>query len=202
MTEVAEKQVEFGSYLVTSFPDWLPKMYEMEAKKREADFLIEVANTTIDKLKEAQVQINDPKLTKLLDANIAEQEDVVQVNERSLAEQDKLIDELCNSQMKREDVAILSMENRLEEMMEESESMTSNYKVTQNLANNGDQNAKGRLAELRAEITEFELSIKSLEAQLRLLKEQVTLNQTKDRFLGTFLLPFASRGLLLAKLLP
>ena len=179
MTEVAEKQVEFGSYLVTSFPDWLPKMYEMEAKKREADFLIEVANTTIDKLKEAQVQINDPKLSKLLNVNIAEQEDVVQVNERSLAEQDKLIDELCNSQMKREDVAILSMENRLEEMMEESESMTSNYKVTQNLANNGDQNAKGRLAELRAEITEFELSIKSLEAQLRLLKEQVTLNQTR-----------------------
>ena len=147
------------------------------------------------------MQINDPKLTKLLDANIAEQEDVVQVYERSLAEQDKFIDELCNSQMKREDVAILSMENRLEEMMEESESMTSNYKVTQNLANNGDQNAKGRLAELRAEITEFELSNKSLEAQLRLLKEQ-NLNQTKDRFLGTFLLPFASRGLPLAKLLP
>ena len=142
-------------------------------------------------MKEVQVQMNDATLTKLLDVNITEQEKVIEKNEKSLIDQDELIDELCNSQMKREDVAILSMENRLEEMMEQSMDMTSNYKVTQNLANNGDQNAKGKLAELRAEITEFELSIKSLEAQLRLLKEQVSLNQSKRQVSGD--LPIAIR---------
>lgn len=191
VTEVAEKQREFGSFLVSSFPDWLPKMYEMEAKKREADFCIEVATTAIDKMKEVQVQINDPLLSKELNANIAAQEDEIQGKEDIITEQGKLIDELANSQMKREDVAILSMEDRLEDMMDEGEHMTANYKVTQKLANSGDQNAQGRMPELRAELTEHELAIKSLEAQLRLLKEQVKLNTSKRQVSGE--LPIAIR---------
>ena len=146
-------------------------MYEMEAKKREADFNVEVAKTAIDKVKEVQVQMNDMELTKLLNVNIADQEETIENNGKNRAAQDKLIDELCNSQMKREDVAILSMEDRLEEMVEESVHLTQEYKSTQSLANSGNQNARVNYRSYGG-IQTHELSMKSLEAQLRLLKEQ------------------------------
>ena len=60
-----------------------------------------------------------------------------------------------------EDVAILNLETRLEQMHVETKEMTDNYLTTTRLANSGDPNAKDKLQSC-ARMTEHELSLKSL----------------------------------------
>ena len=60
VTEVADRQREFGSFLVSSFPDWLPQMYELEAKSRNCEFTIEIASRCIEKVKETYVKPTIP----------------------------------------------------------------------------------------------------------------------------------------------
>ena len=44
---------------MSSFPDWLPQMFELEAMARNCEFTIEVANRCIEKVKEKYVQADD-----------------------------------------------------------------------------------------------------------------------------------------------
>ena len=111
VTEVADRH-EFGSFLVSSFPDWLPQMYELEAKSRNCEFTIDTANQ-YRKRKETYVKADDPSLTSALNPAVKEQEDVIEEQERIFADITKDVNELCDHQMKREDVAILNLEDRL-----------------------------------------------------------------------------------------
>ena len=127
---------------------------------------------------------DDPSLTSALNPAVKEQEDVIEEQERMFADITRDVDELCNNQMKREDVAILNLEDRLLIMQDETTEMTQNYLTTHRLANQGDPNSRDKLPELRSKMTEHELSMKSMEAQLRLLKEQVAMNSSRRNASG------------------
>jgi hypothetical protein len=194
VTEVAERQREFGSFLVSSFPDWLPQMFELEGKTRACEFNIEVASRCIEKIKETTIHMGDPALTKLCEVSIKEQDAIIDENEENFRALNADIDHLCNSQIKREDLAIVNLEDRLEEMLIETKEMTEQYLITTRLASGGDPNAKNKLPELRAQMTEHELSIKSLEAQLRILKEQVTMNHSRRSASGALPIDIRVKG--------
>jgi len=177
INEVAERQQEFGAFLASNFPDWLPKLHEISASKRKAELLKESSTRCVNNLKELIVRNKDDKeMVRILEGNVVTvsyeidryAEEIVQAGKEEL--------ELCSKQGDRETYALVAMETRLGEMNAESERIIELYAETDSMAKAGNTKAKGDIAGLRAQMTSHQLSVKSLDAQFRLLNAQVDQN--------------------------
>ena len=177
INEVAQRQVEFGSFLASSFPDWLPKLYEIQANKRKAELVKESGNRCIGNLKEQQIRNSEDKLmVKLLQENINTVNQEITECDVKIEELIHQESELCSAQQDRESYAVIAMEQRLRDMNKKSEELTHEYTTAERQANNGIAKAREDIVVLRAELTKHQLSVKTLDGQFRLLCSQVQQN--------------------------
>jgi len=177
VNEVASRQQEFGAFLASSFPDWLPKLYELNAAKRKAELTKEASTRCMNNLKELQVRNKDDEaLVKLLESDVVTVSREIAQCVKDIEEYNKEEYELCNKQGDRENYALVAMETRLEEMNAESVTLIDLYEETNSMANAGNTKAKEDIAGLRSQLTTHQLSVKALDAQFRLLNAQVDQN--------------------------
>eukprot|EP00605_Chrysophyceae_sp_TOSAG23-4_P000095 GSChrysophyteH1.ASY1.ANO1.100.1 assembled CDS len=175
--EVSSRQAEFGAFLTSSFPDWLPMLYGINAKSRDAECSLEAGNRCVDTLKEYKVRNkDDPIMNKLLDESIKEVNQEIEESSATIEGCKKDEVDLMTKQGNRETLAVASMEAKLQEMNQTSSELTAEFNETNAKAQTGNTKAKEDLGSIRSRLTEHQLSLKALDGQLRLLTAQVSQN--------------------------
>lgn len=177
--EVSRRQREFDTFLTSSFPDWLPVLYDIQATQRKCEFMKEFHNRSIQKIEENQVRFNDALLSKYMEFDKKEHREKIELEEKEMAEMIEKESSLCTDQVKREDFAILSMEDRYVQMEEEADEYQREFLEASQLAQTGNTKAQEDLPELRRRVQQHDMSMKSLDAQLRLLKAQCDMNKSR-----------------------
>ena len=178
VSEVATRQKEFDNFLTSSFPDWLPQLYEIQASQRYAEYRVENSTRCVENLKEFELRNStDPEMVKLL------QEKTVEIKkEIDIAEEENKVfivkeGALADSQLGREEYAVIAMEARVRELHEEAAEISTEYELTNKLANTGNTKAKEDLHDIRSKLTVANLALKALDAQFSLLVKQVDQNK-------------------------
>ena len=83
---------------------------------------------------------------------------------------------MCVSQVNREEFAVIAMEQRLTEMEQEEQQLRRDFIALNNIAATGNTAAQNDLPEARRNMQQHDMSKKSLDGQLRLIKAQVEQN--------------------------
>eukprot|EP01032_Pedospumella_encystans_P016914 gene16914-19277_t len=182
IVEVAARQQEFLALIASSFPDWLPKLYELQKSARGAELEIELNKKCIQVLKVFQAQVEDDStLGSVLDAEMtaikrAEKDAKIRIR-HTLFEVDKLKDD----QSSREVYALEAMEVKVEQTQEELDDLVLQYHEKIQLASAGERGAIEALPVLRHRLTNQRLKLTELDGQRKVLQNQVEANRAKRK---------------------
>jgi hypothetical protein len=178
--EVSDRQQQFMSLISSSFPDWLPKMNELQKAARSHEFEIEINKKCLDILNHHRTKrINDVEYIHILDREIKFIRKNANDAKANLRNTIIEIGRLKNDQSTRELIALNTMENRLSESKEELQELTKALQDATRASEQGDRAAKELIQEIKLKLTNQKLKTSELESQKKLLELQVENNKAK-----------------------
>ncbi|RYH20766.1 hypothetical protein EON65_22485, partial [archaeon] len=182
MIEISERQQQFMSLIATSFPDWLPKMNELQQTGRLCEFEIELNRKCLEVLQEHKMtREDDEEYIDILDKEMKYVRKASNDAKGRLKNAILEISKLKNDQSTREMVALQTLEQRLDESRQELDELSKALKLATEKAELGDRAAKEAIQELRLRVTNQKLKTSEMEGQRRLLELQVESNKAKRR---------------------
>lgn len=174
MLEVAKKQVKFLLFLTSNYPDWLPKLYEMQQAYRASEFETSLNDRCIETLKMYKERAGDDFL---LDQALAKEILILTRNNETLNnEKEQLLKTetiIKADQIKREKVLVMAMDLKVKNLVKERKAVAKRYAEASLSAANGDRLAISELPELRVQLIELELTTNELESQNKLALVQI-----------------------------
>jgi hypothetical protein len=182
IVEVAARQQEFLALIASSFPDWLPKLNDLQKSARAAEMEIELNKKCLQVLGVFRAQAGeDETLLSVLDAETvlvkrAEKDGKIRMRH---ALQD--IDKLKDDQSSREVFALEAMERKVEQNQEELDELVVKYHEAVQLAATGERGAVEALPDLRHRLTNQRLKLTELDGQRKVLQNQVEGNRQKRK---------------------
>lgn len=183
--EISSRQQEFLMFLASNFPDWLPKLYEIQASMRKCEMDRAINDRCMEVLNDEMSRNNlideDPALCQLLEKEILlmtkENEESVQ-SWRSLRRQQ---DKLKEDQSSREKFAKISLEERLQEQKEVYENLAKEYQSALQGASEEDRGMIAKLPDLRIRLTNQKLIVNEMESQWKLLVLECEKNEERRK---------------------
>eukprot|EP01034_Spumella_vulgaris_P022575 gene22575-28708_t len=180
--EVAGRQQEFLSLIATSFPDWLPKLYDLQKASRVSEFEIEMNKKCMSILELFKSRsMDDDTLLSVLDKEMLLVKRASNDARGRMRDTMLEIDKLKNDQSSREVYALLATEQKVLDNNTELDEMAKAFQQAFRLAQQGDRASIEALSELKVNLTNQRLKVTELEGQKKLLDMQVEMNRTKRK---------------------
>lgn len=181
--EVAQRQQEFLSLIATSFPDWLPKLHDLQKSSRFCEFEIELNTKALDVLDAYKEQNEDDEvLQDILKSEYQLIQRVIHEARDRLRDTTSNILKLKTDQSAREVYAVLAMETKLEQNTELLKEIAAKFSAASKLAQEANDTAAiEQLPELKHELTNQRLLVTELESQKKLLEFQVEANKARRK---------------------
>ena len=173
--EVAMRQSSFLSFLATSFPDWLPQLYDIQREKRKAEFDYVLNERCIEALEDFKNRsADDMRLIKLCakDQKVYQAENEV-LGARLEMYSSKEVDR-GNAQGSREELADVGMECKIDQGQRELAALSQELRL---MMTADDTITREKVPQRRADLINLEMNVKELMTQVRLLKIQVENNK-------------------------
>ena len=189
ITVIAIAQDRFISFLANSFPDWLPQLLNYRAEWRAHSFDSEIRSRCISTLESLRERITDD-----IDLDIALQKEIKTLEKETNESQEKQheingkITRLGAEQTKREEIAIVQMENKVIVTKKTRDMLIKKVKELTELMAEGDRAAEEELVDIRDQLTTQQIVVNEIEAQDKLLKVQCQKNVEQRKF-SNFLPP-------------
>lgn len=178
IADIATRQVQFLAFIASNFPDWLPKLYEIQSEIRKCEFHIHMTDRCIDTLQ--GIMEKSKGLDPLMDAAMQRDLTILQRNrEDFINKKENFLTDECNfkeDQVKKEEFGRAALFNKVCESSERLREAANMYKYLSVKAAEGDKPSEEKLPEARIQLTEKELEMEELKAQLKLLIQQVEKN--------------------------
>lgn len=182
MIEVSDRQQQFLSLIATSFPDWLPKLNEMQQSARQCEFEIELNKKAMEVVGlQREKREEDEDYCALLEKESKMLKRLMNDAKSRLKHLVIEMAKLKNDQSTREMVALTTIEERLTESRTELDALATALQETTARAEQGDRAAKEFVQELRLKLTNQKLKNSEMEGQKKLLEIQVESNKAKRR---------------------
>ncbi len=180
--EIAGRQQEFLSLIATSFPDWLPKLYDLQKAARISEFEIELNKKCMSVLDLFRARsADDDTLLSVLDKEVLLVKRASNDARGRMKDTLNEIEKLKSDQSSREVYALLATEQKVADNNQELDEMAKTFQQTFRLAGQGDRAAIEALPELKIGLTNQRLKVTELDGQRKLLEMQVEMNRTKRK---------------------
>jgi len=173
--EVAMRQASFLSFLATSFPDWLPQLYDIQREKRKAEFdfvlnercieaLEDFKNRSADDMRLVGLCAKDQRVYKVENEMLGARLEVYSTKELDLGK----------AQGSREELAVVGMECKIDQGQRELAALSQELRL---MMTADDTITREKVPQRRADLINLEMNVKELMTQVRLLKTQVESNK-------------------------
>ena len=180
--EIATRQQEFLSLIATSFPDWLPKLNDLQKSSRANEFEIELHKKCLQILQDhAASREGDPDYSEILEKEMKYVKRALNDARMNLKDILQETDKLKNDQASREVVALQALERKVEDSNAELNEFAKAFHEAMGLAKKGDRAAQEKISELRHLLTNQRLKASELDAQRKLLELQIESNKVKRK---------------------
>lgn len=199
VVEVAAKQQEFLTFIAASFPDWLPKLYDIQRSIRKSEFdniyfsrVIQILTDDLDSQNNNSTVAKDSTVGKKEDNNISELSQMLQ-REISVLKRDArenktsftslLREELAlnKDQVSKETLAITTFEIKFNDIKNEYRTIVEYFTQVNTDASKGDKRAIAALSDAKVQVTNHKLLTDEMSGQLKLLKLQCETNSERRK---------------------
>lgn len=182
VTNVASRQQEFLSLIASSFPDWLPKLYEHQRGTRKGEMDGIVNRKCLELLSVMREEsADDFTLCDVYDEEVVFIKRDLKTARSNVRENSKEVDRIKNDQSSREVFALDAMEEKIDNAKKDLDECSSNFLSVMKLANAGDKGAIDSIGEVRHKLTSQKLKLSEYEGQQKLLQIQVDKNKSKRK---------------------
>lgn len=180
IVEISARQQEFLNLIASSFPDWLPKLYELQRTSRLCEFELELNRKCVDVVVEfMNINSNDEILFSAIEKELLLVKRNVIDSKGRLKDALVEIDKLKSDQAAREVYALEAMVEKCNSAKEEKDELLHLFQQNLTLSKQGDRGATESLAELRHQISNQQLKVSELDSQKKILEMQVEGNRLK-----------------------
>lgn len=180
--EVANRQQEFLALIASSFPDWLPKLLDLQSSVRYHEMELILNKKCLELLKSVQNEsFEDEIYSEVLES---EMNYVKRAANDARNEMKGKLDEiniLKDDQSAREVFALIALNKKVESSNIDLDDLIKVYHDTLMLANQGDREAQEALSDIRHRLTNLRLKNSEIEAQRKVLDVQVEANRAKRK---------------------
>ena len=182
MINVAQAQTKFFDFIGDKFPDWLPKMFEVQKKARKCEFDIALNERCISMLQQAMdAAPDDINLQEILqkekDLLVREKEG----SENKLKSFAKREHQIGDDQAAVEAMTLKTLSDKLDAKEAEVKECAHEYLQLVKYTQDGDCIAEGKLPNSRERLTTLRVEVKELRIQHGLLVSQIESNQQRRR---------------------
>lgn len=182
MINVAQAQTKFFDFIGDKFPDWLPKMFDVQKNARKCEFDMALNDRCINMLQQAmEASPDDLHLQEILENEKAALMREKEGAENKLKNLNKRENQIGDDQAAVESMTLKTLGDRLEAKESEMKQCAQEYLQLVKHTQDGDNIAEERLPGARDRLTTLRVEAKELRIQHGLLLSQIESNQQRRR---------------------
>lgn len=183
--EVATRQAEFVGFITSSFPDWLPKLHEMQRHSRQIEAEIVIDEKALSYLQEVQnASADDHMYVTEIEAEMKKLTKKIRDNKLKYRDATKSETDLMLSQASREEFATLQLAIKCSDLDAEMHAAMREYADMLVLAEANDPAALVTIGPCRNNLTQLRLRSLELHSQHKVLVSQCEANSQKRQDSG------------------
>jgi hypothetical protein len=185
LIEISSLQQEFVSFYSTSYPDWLPRLSQLQRACREVEFKYVLSQKCNAILKDIREQIIDDQIYRsLLGREVARIRREIAQYEEQLDKQGRAIQHAKDAQTQREMEGLATLEGRLKKLEDELVELNKTYHKCAQQAAEGNKAVSYNIPKLREQMNLKQLAIDEMRSQLHMMTIQASQNQLRRQDKG------------------